>query len=476
MPLTIAVEGCAHGDLEKIYATLEYIKRVNNIEIDLLLCCGDFEAVRCPADLDSMAVPPKFRNMGSFYKYYSGEKVAPVTTIFIGGNHESANYLWELGHGGWAAPNIYYVGFTGVVAFGGIRIGGLSGIYKYHDFYKGHFEQPPFSENSMRSFYHTRNFEIFQLKQVRRPLDVFMTHDWPNHITDFGDRKKLVRFKPYLHSDIEKGELGNPHTEELLYLLKPEYWFSAHLHCKFAALVPHEQPEGDKGGSDELSDAKRQKIESGKQQKFTKFLALNKCLPGKHFLQVITLPDAEGDKILSYDAEWLSILKSTHEFFPLTEEKWFKPTQRLGDRWIFTPTDVEMEDIRRQFNHDLTVPNNFMKTLETHDVMYRPSENPQTRQFCEKLGIINYFKPNLEMRPRQAFSLSDTGFPYLSTMAQQSAAPYTPHSPTEQYTGLYSPQAGYRTPTDPTSHGMTPLANTPTRDFPSKDSQYTPNY
>ena len=455
MPLTIAIEGCAHGELDKIYSTLEYLMKVNNIEIDLLLCCGDFEAVRCPADLDSMAVPPKYRNMGSFYKYYSGEKVALVTTIFIGGNHESANYLWEIGHGGWAAPNIYYIGFTGVVSFGGIRIGGLSGIYKHHDFYKGHFEIPPFSENSMRSFYHTRNFEIFQLKQVRRPLDVFMTHDWPNHITDFGDRKKLVRFKPYLHSDIEKGELGNPHTEDLMYLLKPDYWFAAHLHCKFAALVPHEQPEASKGS--ELSDAKRQKREtSGKQQKFTKFLALNKCLPGNHFLQILTLPDAEGDKILSYDAEWLSILKSTHEFFPLTEEKWVKPTQRLGDRWIFTPTDVEMEDIRKQFNHDLTVPNNFLKTVETHDVMYRPSENPQTRHFCEKLGIINHFKPTFAMRPRQAFSLSDNSFVSLHQRRNQ--------------LGPTHPE----TPTDP-SQGITPLANPP-RDFPSQDTQYNPNY
>lgn len=43
-------------------------------------------------------------------RYYSREKEAPVLTIFIGGNHEASNHLQELCYGGWAAPNIYYLG------------------------------------------------------------------------------------------------------------------------------------------------------------------------------------------------------------------------------------------------------------------------------------------------------------------------------------------------------------------------------
>lgn len=34
--------------------------------------------------------------MRTFWKYYCGEKVAPVLTIFVGGNHEASNHLWEL--------------------------------------------------------------------------------------------------------------------------------------------------------------------------------------------------------------------------------------------------------------------------------------------------------------------------------------------------------------------------------------------
>lgn len=43
---------------------------------------GGVQAVRNLDDLETMACPPKYRSMQSFYKYYSGEKVAPYPTIF----------------------------------------------------------------------------------------------------------------------------------------------------------------------------------------------------------------------------------------------------------------------------------------------------------------------------------------------------------------------------------------------------------
>lgn len=103
-------------------------------------------------------------------RYHSGEKKAPVLTIFIGGNHEASNYLQELPYGGWVAPNIYYMGYAGVVRYGGLRIGGLSGIYKGPDYLKGRYEKTPYSDDSIRSVYHVRNLEVFRLKQVRSML------------------------------------------------------------------------------------------------------------------------------------------------------------------------------------------------------------------------------------------------------------------------------------------------------------------
>ncbi|GJS75931.1 lariat debranching enzyme [Tanacetum coccineum] len=137
--MKIAIEGCMHGDLDNVYATLLHLQQVENTQIDLLICCGDFQAVRNRNDLESLSVPRKFRAMNSFWKYYYLAKLAPFPTVFIGGNHEASNYLWELYYGGWAAPNIYFLGFAGVVKFGNIRIGGLSGIYKRHDYHLDDF-------------------------------------------------------------------------------------------------------------------------------------------------------------------------------------------------------------------------------------------------------------------------------------------------------------------------------------------------
>jgi len=72
-----------------------------------------------------------------------------------------------LSYGGWVAPNIYYLGNAGVVKVGGIRIAGLSGIFKGRDYLKGHYEISPYSGDTMRSVYHVRNLESFRLKQVK---------------------------------------------------------------------------------------------------------------------------------------------------------------------------------------------------------------------------------------------------------------------------------------------------------------------
>ena len=116
--------------------------------------------------MDAMSVPDKYKQLGEFYKYFIGEKTAPILTIFIGGNHEASNYLRELFYGGFAAPNIYFLGSTGVLDLvlevdgkeqESIYLAGISGIEQYHDFKKGYFEKFPFQSHfEVKSIYHYR--------------------------------------------------------------------------------------------------------------------------------------------------------------------------------------------------------------------------------------------------------------------------------------------------------------------------------
>lgn len=62
---------------------------------------------------------------------------------------------------------------------------------------RGHFEICPYDDSTKRSVYHIRNLEIFRLKQLTNPIDIFLSHDWPTNVTDYGNKEQLIRFKPH---------------------------------------------------------------------------------------------------------------------------------------------------------------------------------------------------------------------------------------------------------------------------------------
>ncbi|KAJ0178230.1 hypothetical protein K1T71_006053 [Dendrolimus kikuchii] len=368
--MKIAVEGCAHGELERIYECIETLQEREGIQLDLLICCGDFQSVRNSDDLKAMAVPEKYQHICSFYKYYSGEKRAPILTIFIGGNHEASNYLQELPYGGWVAPNIYYLGRAGVIKFGNLRIGGISGIYKGRDYNQGLWECVPYNQNSLRTVYHIRSFDVFRLSQMKKKIQVMLSHDWPRGITDYGDKNNLLRRKPFLRDDIESNQLGSVPAEKLLHTLKPDYWFAAHLHCQFAALVKHDD------------------------ENETKFLALDKCLPKRRHLQVLDIPeDYDGDLKLKYDLEWLAVLKSTNHLLTVKNIDCYMPGPGGNERYDFTPTEYEKDAIAQHLGTLLIDENDFVKTAPVYNpgapknYPTEPIMNPQTVKLCEKLGI-----------------------------------------------------------------------------------------
>lgn len=55
--ISVAVEGCCHGELDKIYSAI--IRRKE--KVDILLVCGDFQCVQDESDLSCVAMPQKYR-------------------------------------------------------------------------------------------------------------------------------------------------------------------------------------------------------------------------------------------------------------------------------------------------------------------------------------------------------------------------------------------------------------------------------
>ena len=236
----LAVEGCGHGTLHAIYASVaEACTRKGWPGVDLLIVGGDFQAVRNAYDLNCVSMPAKYRSMCDFHEYYSGQRTAPCLTVFVGGNHEASNHLFELYYGGWVAPNIYYMGASNVLRLGPLRIAALSGIWKGYNYRKPHYERLPYNESDMKSIYHVRELDVRKLLQVRTQVDIGISHDWPKGVEWKGNWKQLFRFKKHFEEDARNGQLGSVAAQQVLDWLRPKWWFSAHLHCKYAAVIDH---------------------------------------------------------------------------------------------------------------------------------------------------------------------------------------------------------------------------------------------
>lgn len=169
---------------------------------------------------------------------------------------------------------------------------------------------------------------IERVIQLSKP-HIFLSHDWPASIEHHGNLGDLLRRKPFFRDDVKNGSLGSPPLFELLKTLKPDWWFSAHLHVKFEAtylhvgVAPHGLPSigknpdeiviGDDDEEPTLSvDPKPSAINLNPDEitlddeeqdvapapiappprERTNFLALDKCIPGskRQFLEVGARP------------------------------------------------------------------------------------------------------------------------------------------------------------------------------------------
>ena len=251
-----------------------------------------------------------------------------------------------------------------------------------------------------------------------------MSHDWPTGIHRFGDHRGLLAKKPHFRDDIERGELGSQPAEMLLKKLKPKYWFSAHLHVKFAAFVDHGavEPEADEGeivledSDDDMkrekspgkralspsatdSESKRQRQEEealSKPHQTTRFLALDKCLPHRDFLQILDIETdntLSSDPSLSYDPQWLAITKTFHPFLSTALKPQAVPSDE--DLQTYTHTivrpanDSQIEENLNWVNEnikDFRIPENFEIVAPIHDQQDPPPSRKQRISFQNQIN------------------------------------------------------------------------------------------
>lgn len=426
--LKIAVEGCGHGELDYIYEALEKACKARDWalhDLDFLIICGDFQAIRNYKDLNCMSTPERYRKMGDFHKYYSGAKRAPVLTIVVGGNHEASNYFSELYLGGWLAPNIYYVGDVNVIRYGPYRIAGLSGIYQHFDYFKPRNERLPYTRNEIKQIYHVRESDVARLLHISTPLDICLSHDWPRRVEWFGDYKRLFAARRDWLKGIKIDRFGSAPAEQIMAVTRPRWWFSGHMHLSHEAVINHgSYPDIFKGikvsedfreiipvsmltAAKALRNTSKITTPPAITNTTTKFIGLNKPLPGKtKFLETLIITShtvqnsshgqymgrtPEGKFQLHYDEEWLRILKSDD----------LKASNAIATNFE-SASDADISS----WVHDhvtakglLKIPQNFEQHAPVHDpndtenMQQQPPEYPnsQTAQFCEMLGIRNRF-------------------------------------------------------------------------------------
>lgn len=422
--IRVAVQGCSHGSLDAVYAALQKLEAKTGA-VDFLLMCGDFQAVRNRQDLDTLHCPQKYRRMGDFSKYYSGLTKAPVLTVFIGGNHEAASHMWELYHGGWVAPNIYYMGHAGVIRVGDLRIGGVSGIHSDSDAALGYEPLDAYGRRGsirrvsdgvvmdqhirsrLSAAYHTRQWEIERLLQLQTSLvcadtsselDIFLSHEWPHSIYEHGNAGKLLERKPFFRSDLaQSGKgIGSKPLALLLSRLKPRNWYAGHMHVDFEARVTHTGLVSDKKG--EFSPVISQVLESE-----TRFVALDKCLPGRAHLKIFEIHPSAGtargragkqgvelktkDEVrVEYDPEWLSIVRAYNPYMP------------LGRDPVRFPSTAELRlEEHRQFVREYVTELSLEIPGRWRAPSYQRGQETsltQTAALCKMLDMKDYWNPD----------------------------------------------------------------------------------
>jgi len=170
MEVNFAVVGDVHSKQDAMYGAALQWEQDNQKAIDAILQVGDFETIRNEADLAHYHAPQKYHKISDFADYFTGEKEAPFLTVFTGGNHEAWGVLAKHNAGGFLAPNVFYLGRSGVINIKGVNVAGLTGVFDRDKYTQ------PLPEEPCYEWKYYREPDVKRL--LDREIDILLLHDW----------------------------------------------------------------------------------------------------------------------------------------------------------------------------------------------------------------------------------------------------------------------------------------------------------
>ncbi len=229
-----AAVGDVHGDIYTMLGLLQKWEQKSKQSLSFVLQVGDFEAHRHEADLLTMDAPTKYKKLGDFPDFYNDKAKLPFPLWFIGGNHESYGFLDQFPQGQKIAPNFNYLGRVNTITLAGLKLVGVSGIYKPKLFTLN--SRPTVDKINCNS--NNKDYIGFIEAEITQALeyeyaDILLLHDWPSNIIS---TEALISFQKR-YSNARYQQLGNEYARLLVETLQPKLVLCGHMHLKYRCVV-----------------------------------------------------------------------------------------------------------------------------------------------------------------------------------------------------------------------------------------------
>lgn len=227
--LYFAAVGDVHGNIYTMLSLLKSWEFKHCQSLAFVLQVGDFEPHRHQADLATMDAPSKYKKLGDFSDFYTGKTKFPYPLWFIGGNHEPYGFLDLTPQGAQIAPNFHYLGRVGLVELAGLKVVGVSGIYKEELFQKT--ARPSVEEITSRSNSDYIGFIESEISQALdyTQADILLLHEWPTGIIAPQDLESFDQWR----SNQRYKEVGNEYARLLVEALHPQILLCGHMHKSY---------------------------------------------------------------------------------------------------------------------------------------------------------------------------------------------------------------------------------------------------